>query len=61
MDSRTVGPVHELVWSAHDRSYHNLLCLIIDEADRILQVGFEEEIRQIVKVRRRATRDRWRE
>ena len=25
-------------------------CLIIDEADRILQIGFEEEIKQIIKL-----------
>lgn len=30
--------------------YKNLRTLIIDEADRILDVGFEDEMRQIVKV-----------
>lgn len=30
--------------------FKNLRSLIIDEADRILEVGFEDEIRQIVKV-----------
>ncbi|QPG96504.1 ATP-dependent RNA helicase [Epichloe festucae Fl1] len=30
--------------------FKNLKSLIIDEADRILEVGFEDEIRQIVKV-----------
>ena len=30
--------------------YKNLQCLIIDEADRCLDVGFEEEMKQIVKV-----------
>ena len=30
--------------------FKNLQCLIIDEADRILDVGFEEEMRQIVKL-----------
>ena len=30
--------------------YKNLQCLIIDEADRILDVGFEEEMKQIVKL-----------
>jgi ATP-dependent RNA helicase DDX18/HAS1 len=29
--------------------YHNLQILVIDEADRILSIGFEEEMRQIVK------------
>jgi ATP-dependent RNA helicase DDX18/HAS1 len=30
--------------------YRNLQCLVIDEADRILEVGFEEEMRQILKI-----------
>lgn len=30
--------------------YRNLQCLIIDEADRILEVGFEEEMKQIVRL-----------
>ena len=30
--------------------YQNLQCLIIDEADRILEIGFEEEMKQIVKI-----------
>lgn len=30
--------------------YKNLRALVIDEADRILEVGFEDEMRQIVKV-----------
>ncbi|DBA01648.1 TPA: hypothetical protein N0F65_010299 [Lagenidium giganteum] len=30
--------------------YHNLQILVIDEADRILSIGFEEEMRQIVKL-----------
>jgi len=28
----------------------NLACLVIDEADRILEIGFEDEMRQIVKL-----------
>lgn len=28
----------------------NLACLVVDEADRILEVGFEEEMRQIMKL-----------
>ena len=28
----------------------NLQCLIIDEADRILQIGFEEEMKRIVSL-----------
>ncbi|XP_063719804.1 ATP-dependent RNA helicase DDX18-like [Symsagittifera roscoffensis] len=31
-------------------AYHNCACLVIDEADRILEVGFEHEMRQIVKM-----------
>jgi len=30
--------------------FRNLGCLVIDEADRILEIGFEEEMRQIVKL-----------
>ena len=30
--------------------YKNLRTLVIDEADRILEVGFEDEMRQIVKI-----------
>eukprot|EP00963_Diacronema_lutheri_P012456 scaffold1758_cov333-Pavlova_lutheri.AAC.16 len=30
--------------------YRNLLCLIIDEADRILEIGFEEEMGQILRI-----------
>ncbi|GAB9474219.1 Atp-dependent RNA helicase [Globisporangium polare] len=29
--------------------YHNLQILVIDEADRILSIGFEDEMRQIIK------------
>ncbi|RQM22858.1 hypothetical protein B5M09_005028 [Aphanomyces astaci] len=29
--------------------YHNLQIFVIDEADRILSIGFEEEMRQIIK------------
>lgn len=30
--------------------FKNLQCLIIDEADRILQIGFEEEMKQIIRL-----------
>ena len=30
--------------------YHNLLSLVIDEADAILKIGFEQELIQILKV-----------
>ena len=31
-------------------NYKNLLTLVIDEADRILEAGFEEELRAIIKL-----------
>ena len=31
-------------------TFKNLQCLIIDEADRILQIGFEEEMKQIIRI-----------
>ncbi|XP_015749100.1 PREDICTED: ATP-dependent RNA helicase DDX18-like, partial [Acropora digitifera] len=30
--------------------FKNLQCLIVDEADRILEIGFEEEMRQIIRL-----------
>lgn len=30
--------------------YKNLQCLVIDEADRILDIGFEEEMKQIINL-----------
>lgn len=33
-----------------DFLYKNLQCLIIDEVDRILEIGFEEELKQIVNL-----------
>ncbi|XP_014258537.1 probable ATP-dependent RNA helicase pitchoune [Cimex lectularius] len=30
--------------------YKNLQCLVIDEADRILEIGFEEEVKQIINL-----------
>ncbi len=30
--------------------YKNLACLVIDEADRILEIGFEKEMYQIIKI-----------
>lgn len=30
--------------------FKNLQCLVIDEADRILEVGFEEEMKEIIKI-----------
>ena len=31
-------------------NFKNLQCLVIDEADRILDIGFEEEMKQIIKL-----------
>lgn len=31
-------------------NYKNLSCLVIDEADRILDSGFQEEMKQIVQL-----------
>ena len=33
-----------------DFMFKNVCCLIIDEADRILDIGFEEEMKQIIKL-----------
>lgn len=33
-----------------DFLYKNLQCLIIDEVDRILEIGFEEELKQIISL-----------
>ena len=30
--------------------FKNLQCLVIDEADRILDIGFEEEMKQIINL-----------
>lgn len=30
--------------------FKSLQCLIIDEADRILEIGFEEEMKQIIRL-----------
>lgn len=30
--------------------FRNLKALVIDEADRILEVGFEEEMKRIIKI-----------
>jgi ATP-dependent RNA helicase DDX18/HAS1 len=33
-----------------DFLFKNLQCLVIDEADRILDIGFEEELKQIINL-----------
>lgn len=45
----TPGRLLDHMQNTKEFNYKNLLCLIIDEADRLLQIGFEEEINLIVK------------
>ena len=39
-------------WLKHTNGFvfRNLKCLVIDEADRILEVGFEEEMKKIISI-----------
>ena len=46
----TPGRLLDHLQNTKDFLYKNLQCLIIDEADRILDVGFEEEMKKIVKL-----------
>ncbi|XP_028991735.1 ATP-dependent RNA helicase DDX18 isoform X2 [Betta splendens] len=46
----TPGRLLDHLQNTSDFMYKNLQCLIIDEADRILEVGFEEELKQIIKL-----------
>ncbi|KAL7881910.1 hypothetical protein AOLI_G00087590 [Acnodon oligacanthus] len=46
----TPGRLLDHLQNTPDFMYKNLQCLIIDEADRILEVGFEEELKQIIKL-----------
>ena len=32
-------------------NFSNVVCLVIDEADRMLSIGFEEEMKAILRVR----------
>ena len=36
--------------NTNDFLFKNLQCLVIDEADCILNIGFEEEMKQILKI-----------
>ena len=36
--------------NTQDFMFKNLQCLVIDEADRILDIGFEEEMKQIIRL-----------
>lgn len=53
----TPGRLLDHLQNTSNFMYKNLQCLIIDEADRILDIGFEEEMKQIIKLlpRRRQT------
>lgn len=46
----TPGRLLDHLQNTHGFVFKNLKALVIDEADRILEVGFEDEMRQIVKV-----------
>lgn len=46
----TPGRLLDHLQNTKDFLYKNLQCLIIDEADRILDVGFEEEMKRIIKL-----------
>jgi ATP-dependent RNA helicase DDX18/HAS1 len=46
----TPGRLLDHLQNTKDFLYKNLQCMIIDEADRLLDVGFEEEMKRIVKL-----------
>ena len=46
----TPGRLLDHLQNTKDFLFKNLQCLIIDEADRILDVGFEEEMKRIIKL-----------
>lgn len=46
----TPGRLLDHMQNTPDFLFKNLQCLIIDEADRILDIGFEEEMKQIVNL-----------
>ncbi|KAL8730523.1 MAG: hypothetical protein Q9181_004622 [Wetmoreana brouardii] len=46
----TPGRLLDHLQNTHGFVYKNIKALVIDEADRILEVGFEDEMRQIVKI-----------
>ncbi|XP_018670140.2 uncharacterized protein LOC100175182 [Ciona intestinalis] len=46
----TPGRLLDHLQNTQEFMFRNLQCLIIDEADRILEVGFEEEMKQIVRL-----------
>lgn len=46
----TPGRLLDHLQNSPDFLYKNLQCLVIDEVDRILEIGFEEELKQIVNL-----------
>ena len=46
----TPGRLLDHLMNTKNFVYKNLQCLIIDEADRILDIGFEEEMKQIIRL-----------
>lgn len=46
----TPGRLLDHLQNTPDFLYKNLQCLIIDEIDRILEIGFEEELKQIINL-----------
>lgn len=46
----TPGRLLDHLQNTQDFLYKNLQCLVIDEADRILDIGFEEEMKQIINL-----------
>ncbi|CAR21739.1 ATP-dependent RNA helicase HAS1 [Lachancea thermotolerans] len=46
----TPGRLLDHLQNTKDFVFKNLKALVIDEADRILEIGFEDEMRQIVKI-----------
>lgn len=45
----TPGRLLDHILNTPDFLYRNLKCLVIDEADKILDIGFEEDLNQILK------------
>ena len=46
----TPGRLIDHLHSTKGFIFKNLLCLVIDEADRILEIGFEQELRDIINI-----------
>jgi len=46
----TPGRLLDHLQNTKEFMHKNLQCLVIDEADRILDIGFEEEMKQIIKI-----------